>query len=174
MDVRINTAACAFEAVDNGAVITAITWDWARERGARFAAELVDVAVCPKGIVHDEPPGGWIDRPIKTRIVDGAPVVVQTVRELPSDCPAGWTLSQRWKMRAWSPLRAEVVVVVVGQDGVARVGGDPAGPGALAAGTEPGEHRAVRFTRADGRLIDDVLVDGAALALGLDLEMVEL
>lgn len=173
MDVRINTAACAFEAVDSGSgnVITAITWDWARERGARFAAELVDVAVCPRGTVHNEPPGGWVDRPIKTRVVDGAPVVVQTVRELPADCPAGWTLSQRWKMRAWSPLRAEVVTVVVGQDGVARVDGEPAGPGALAAGTEPGEHRAVRFTR-DGRLIDDVLVDGAALAL--DLEMVEL
>ena len=172
MDVRINTANCSFEAVENGLVVTALTWDWARERGARFTAEMVDVAVAADGGVHDAPPGGWYDRPIKTKVVDGAEVVVQTVRELPADCPVGWTLSQRWQMRAWSPLSASVVTVVVGQDGVARVGGEPAGPGALAAGTEPCERRAVRFTRADGRLIDDVLIDAAAL--GLDLDMVEL
>ena len=172
MDVRNNAANCSFEAVENGLVVTALTWDWARERGARFTADLVTVAVDGERVVHDEPPGGWLDRPIKTRVVDGETVVVQSVRELPADCPAGWTISQRWKLRAWSPLSASVVTVVVGQDGVARVGGEPAGPGALAAGTEPCECRAVRFTRADGRLIDDVLVDAGAL--GLDLDVVEL
>ena len=171
MDVRINTANCTFEAVEDGVVITAITWDWARQCGARFRAELADVAVCPVGTVHDEPPGGWVDRPIKTKVVDGAEVVVQTVRELPTECPAGWTLSQRWKMRAWSPLSARIVDVVVGDDVVPRVSGSESGPGALVVRDTPGTHRAVRFARADGGLIDDVIIPPSDDAV---LDMVEL
>lgn len=168
MDVKINTRNCTFEAIDSatGEVVTAITWDWARERGARFRAELLPVAVDPHGSVADEPPGGWVEAPIKTKVVDGEEVVVQTVKQLPTGLD-GWTISERWKLRAWSPLVAQIVAVVVGQDGKATVNGSEAGPGALAARQEPGTFRACRFTRADGLVIDDVILasDPAVLEL---------
>lgn len=148
MDVRINERACTFEAVEDGAVVTAITWDWARERGAQFRAELVTVAVDGGGAVHAEPPGGWVEEAIKTK----------TVKRLPAGLE-GWTLSERWKMQGWSPLSASRVTVVVDDSGVATVNGGPAGPGTMSAG--PGSYDAVRFTRADGKLVDDSILSPA-------------
>jgi len=102
--VSIDTSALAFVAsYPEGGEAYRLSWNWARECGALFDARLLRVAVDPDGaVVWDVP---WGDGP-----VPGHLRCVAAGGTFDAGRPErGWTLSERWKFLAWSPLTASDV-----------------------------------------------------------------